>query len=130
MTVGIFRYAPWMKMAGTAGCPNIHQYSPGRATLDDLVAIGFDSDPTTFRDPTRMRLDYTLARQSEISRSFGDVFALDVVQLELGNWTGPLYSGLGRTWSWSRIAGMGDYPNLRKFGRGSNASLWSSAARN
>lgn len=51
--------------------------------------------PETLGDPTMVGEEYTLATRSEIARQFGEAFALEVVALEPGAWSGPLYSGLG-----------------------------------
>lgn len=60
-----------------------------------LAQVRAGKAPETLGDQTLMGQDYALATQSEIARGFGEEFALDVVELEPGNWTGPLYSGLG-----------------------------------
>ena len=51
--------------------------------------------PESVGDPTLVQYEYILATQSEIARSFGETFALDVVELAPGAWTGPIHSGLG-----------------------------------
>jgi len=51
--------------------------------------------PESVGDQTMAPGEYRLATRSDIARSFGDAFALEVVGLAPGDWTGPLYSGLG-----------------------------------
>jgi len=51
--------------------------------------------PDSVGDVTMVPFEYTLVTQSEIVSAFGEDFALDVVKLAPGDWTGPLYSGLG-----------------------------------
>lgn len=51
--------------------------------------------PDAIGDPTLLSEEYTLATPSEIARSFGEAFAQEVVALQPGAWTGPVYSGLG-----------------------------------
>jgi len=60
--------------------------------LKDLRA---GTKPELLGDPTLMRRTFDLAPLSVIARSFGDTFAQDIVKLSPGEWTGPLYSGLG-----------------------------------
>jgi hypothetical protein len=51
--------------------------------------------PETLGDATLLPYEQTAAFQSEIARTFGETFAQELVLLEPGVWTGPLYSGLG-----------------------------------
>jgi hypothetical protein len=51
--------------------------------------------PESVGDPTLVPFDYSLASQSEIARSFGERFADEVVKLQPGDWTGPVYSAYG-----------------------------------
>lgn len=60
-----------------------------------LASLNAGTDPETLGDPTMVQREYTLATQSDIARSFGEAFARQVVDLKSGEWTGPLYSGLG-----------------------------------
>jgi len=60
-----------------------------------LEALRAGEVPETLGDPIMLEPEFTLARQSEIARQFGETFAREVVELEPGAWTGPVYSGLG-----------------------------------
>ncbi len=51
--------------------------------------------PETLGDPTMLPYEQTAVSQSGIARAFGKTFAQEVVALEPGVWTGPVYSGLG-----------------------------------
>jgi len=51
--------------------------------------------PETLGDRTMLPYEETAASQSGIARTFGKTFAQDVMALEPGAWSGPLYSGLG-----------------------------------
>ena len=51
--------------------------------------------PDSVGDATMVPFEYTLVTQTEIARSFGEALARQVLTLEPGDWTGPLYSGLG-----------------------------------
>ena len=62
---------------------------------DMVKRLRSGTTPETLGDPTMVGQEYTLATQSEIARSFGEAFSEELVELEPGNWTGPLYSGLG-----------------------------------
>ncbi len=60
-----------------------------------LTSLNDGAAPESVGDPTLLPADYRLATQSEIARSFGERFALDVVELTPGDWTGPFYSPYG-----------------------------------
>ena len=60
-----------------------------------LASLRKGAAPESVGDPTMIPFEYTQATPSEITRSFGNEFAQEVVQLSPGNWTGPVYSGLG-----------------------------------
>ena len=63
-----------------------------KAMIDQLRA---GADPTTLGDPTLMAFTFNSAAQSVIARSFGKVFAQKVVKLATGDWSGPVFSGMG-----------------------------------
>lgn len=52
-------------------------------------------EPEALGDPSLVKTHFSLATRSEIARQFGDVFAMEVVALEPGDWAGPIRSGLG-----------------------------------
>ncbi len=60
-----------------------------------LASLNDGAAPESLGDATLLPADYSLATQSEIARSFGERFALDVVKLTPGDWTGPFYSPYG-----------------------------------
>ena len=51
--------------------------------------------PDTFGDRSMLPDEQTAVSATEIARAFGKTFAQEVVALEPGAWSGPLYSGLG-----------------------------------
>jgi hypothetical protein len=60
-----------------------------------LAGLNGGAEPESAGDPTLLPLDYSLASQSEIARSFGERFARDAIELAPGDWTGPVYSAYG-----------------------------------
>jgi len=60
-----------------------------------LVDLRAGAAPETLGDPTMLANDYPAMFQREIARTFGETFAQEVVAVEPGAWTGPVYSGLG-----------------------------------
>ncbi len=60
-----------------------------------LARLHGGASPESTGDPTLLQHEYRAATQSDIARSFGQAFARELVALEPGAWTGPLYSGLG-----------------------------------
>jgi hypothetical protein len=62
------------------------------AVLENLQA---GVAPESLGDPIMVEPEFTLASESEIARQFGEAFAREMVELEPGAWSGPVYSGLG-----------------------------------
>ena len=60
-----------------------------------LQSLRAGAAPETLADPTMLPYAYQLLTQSEIARQLGDAFAREVEPLAPGDWTGPIYSGLG-----------------------------------
>jgi len=60
-----------------------------------LDGLSKGAAPESVGDPTMLQYEYRLATKTDITRSFGEEFADDVVKQTPGDWTGPLYSGLG-----------------------------------
>lgn len=60
--------------------------------LADLRTGGL---PETLGDPTLLPEAFDSASRKEIARTFGNAFAKEIASLEPGDWTGPVYSGLG-----------------------------------
>jgi hypothetical protein len=60
-----------------------------------LVQLRAGVKPETLGDPTLGGYMFHAVSQSEIARSFGEAFAQEIVVVTPGDWTGPLYSGLG-----------------------------------
>lgn len=65
------------------------------ATEQLLDSLNNGANPDSLGDPMLVPRDYSLARQSEIARDFGEEFAASVVALAPGDWTGPIYSPFG-----------------------------------
>ena len=63
--------------------------------LNTLVSLNHGAAPESVGDQTLLQYEYRLATKTDITRSFGKEFADDVVKQTPGDWTGPLYSGLG-----------------------------------
>ena len=59
------------------------------------IRLNRGESPEAAGDPTMLPYEYTFATRSDISRSFGEAFAREVVDLDPGEWKGPLSSGLG-----------------------------------
>lgn len=60
-----------------------------------LARLNDGASSDSVGDPTLVPVDYSLATQSEIARTFGDRFVKEAIKLEAGNWTGPVYSSYG-----------------------------------
>ncbi len=60
-----------------------------------LARLKSGASPESMGDPTLVSFNYELETKSEISRTFGEEFAAQVIKLEPGNWTGPVYSAYG-----------------------------------
>ncbi len=60
-----------------------------------LVRLHHGAAPESVGDQTLLQYEYRLATKTDIARSFGEEFADAVVKQKPGDWTGPLYSGLG-----------------------------------
>lgn len=60
-----------------------------------LALMKRGAGPESLGDATLVQGEYRLATLSDIARRFGEPFAQQLVSLEPGTWTGPLYSGLG-----------------------------------
>ena len=75
---------------------NLHRPQEPAADVERMLAdLRAGAAPETLGDPTMLANDYPAMFQREIARTFGEAFAQEVVALEPGAWTGPLYSGLG-----------------------------------
>lgn len=60
-----------------------------------LADLNKGAAPESVGDRTLLQYEYRLAMKTDITRSFGEEFAADVVQQTPGDWTGPLYSRFG-----------------------------------
>lgn len=89
-----FRLEPWVSFRqiylNPDNRPNLE--ADARIMLADLRA---GVRPETLGDPTLKGYEFKPAPQSVIARSFGNAFAQEIIGLEPGDWTGPLYSVLG-----------------------------------
>jgi hypothetical protein len=63
--------------------------------LADLAAAGPGADPESFSDPNMLPKEFPLYYASDIEKLFGGSFANDLLQVEPGEWTGPLISSYG-----------------------------------
>jgi hypothetical protein len=60
-----------------------------------LVRLRAGTDPETLGDTIMVAHKFDSASESEIERAFGESFARQILKLELGDWAGPVISGLG-----------------------------------
>ena len=60
-----------------------------------LTRLSEGADPQRLGDPTLAPRGLQFARESEISRQFGDQFAREIAALPTGQWAGPVYSPFG-----------------------------------
>lgn len=63
--------------------------------LADLAAAGPGADPESFSDPNMLPKEFPLYYASDIEKLFGGSFANDLLQVEPGEWTGPVISSYG-----------------------------------
>jgi len=66
-----------------------------RRLLADLKANGGPVEPAVLSDPILLPYDLESQSESEVARLFGQEFASRLIEIEPGNWTGPLVSGYG-----------------------------------
>lgn len=74
--------------------PDKHQDFDAEAKII-LADLNKGAAPESVGDRTLLQYEYRLAMKTDITRSFGEEFAADVVQQTPGDWTGPLYSRFG-----------------------------------
>ena len=74
--------------------PDKHQNLEADAR-DLLKRLNMGAAPEGVGNSTMLPYEYLQASQSDITRSFGEEFAQQVVDLEPDTWAGPLYSGFG-----------------------------------
>jgi hypothetical protein len=91
---GEFRQEPWVSFR------QVYLNPDNRPNLEAdvgkmLADLRAGAKPETLGDPTLVGYEFRSAPQSVIARSFGNTFAQEIVELEPGAWTGPLYSALG-----------------------------------
>jgi parvulin-like peptidyl-prolyl isomerase len=63
--------------------------------LADLAAAGPGADPESFSDPNMLPKEFPLYYASDIEKLFGGSFVNDLLQVEPGEWTGPVISSYG-----------------------------------
>jgi len=78
-----------------------------RDLLAKLIEAGPGADPKSFGDPTMLPMDLVLNSADNITRLFGKSFSEDLLQVEPGDWAGPVRSsyGLHLVFVHERIAG-------------------------
>ena len=89
-----FRQEPRLSFTQVFLNPDNHQDLAADA-LQMLIRLNKGAPPEMEGDRSLIASEYQLATQYEIKRAFGDSFALQLVQLEPGGWTGPIYSAYG-----------------------------------
>ncbi len=66
-----------------------------RRLLSDLKANGGPVEPIVLSDPILLPYDLESLSESEVAGMFGQEFASHLVEIEPGDWTGPVISGYG-----------------------------------
>jgi hypothetical protein len=89
-----FREEPRLSFTQVFLNPDKHQDLAADA-MRLLTRLNNGAPPETEGDRTLLGQEYLLATQHEITRVFGDSFAQQMVLLEPGGWTGPIYSAYG-----------------------------------
>ena len=60
-----------------------------------LLLLHNDTDPETLGDPILIPFDNPLATQNKVALTYGEDFAKKVINLNQGEWIGPVYSEFG-----------------------------------
>jgi len=89
-----FREEPRLSFTQVYLNPDKHQDLAADA-MKVLARLNNGAPPETEGDRSLVAQEYLLAPQREITRVFGDSFAQQMVLLEPGGWTGPIYSAYG-----------------------------------
>jgi hypothetical protein len=89
-----FRMDPQVSFLQVYLNPDKHQDLDKKAQ-NILARLKAGVSPAEVGDPTLWGYEFEQYTQSEIARQFGDDFANQVVKISPGDWTGPLYSGMG-----------------------------------
>jgi len=78
-----------------------------RKILAELAAAGPGADPGTYGDPNMLPEEFPLYYAGDVARLFGESFASELLQVQVGQWTGPVASsyGLHLVFVRERIAG-------------------------
>ena len=66
-----------------------------RNMLPILSAVGPDADPESFSDPNMLPKEFSFSYARDIERLFGAAFANGILEVEPGNWAGPVMSSYG-----------------------------------
>ena len=66
-----------------------------RNMLPILSAVGPGADPESFSDPNMLPKEFSLSYARDIERLFGASFANGILEVEPGNWVGPVMSSYG-----------------------------------
>ena len=72
-----------------------HVENDAREILARLSAAGIDADPESFSDPNMLPKELPLYYINDIGRLFGVDFSRQILQVEPGKWTGPVWSSYG-----------------------------------
>ncbi len=89
-----FREEPRLSFTQVYLNPENHPDIAGDA-IKALTRLNNGAPPKTEGDQSLIEQQYLFATQHEITRVFGDSFAQQMVLLEPGGWTGPIYSAYG-----------------------------------
>ncbi|MGH9461854.1 MAG: peptidyl-prolyl cis-trans isomerase [Vicinamibacteria bacterium] len=104
----------------------------GDTVADDaaksLGPLRAGGDPTTFGDPIPMPEDFESVSGRDVAGLFGQDFARELMQVEVGRWTGPLESGYGLHLVFVREIAQGRLPDLDE-AREAVEREWASARR-
>lgn len=89
-----FRQQPRLSFTHVYLNPDKHQDLTADA-MQVLNRLNNGASPDTEGDRTLLEKQFLLASQYQITRIFGDSFAQQMILLEPGEWTGPIYSSYG-----------------------------------
>lgn len=60
-----------------------------------LAQLKAGADPQSLGDASMLNFEYRDMTPADIARTFGDIFAMRIADLQPAGWQGPFYSGLG-----------------------------------
>jgi len=83
-----------------------------RKMLATLAVAGPDADPESFGDPNMLPKELPLYSLRDIARLFGEEFSKQLLEVEQGTWSGPVWSSYGLHLVYVRERNAGRDPEL------------------